>query len=236
MSPILQVKNLNVRFDTLKVLNDLSFDVEKGNIVAIIGPNGAGKTVLFRTLLGLIPYEGKIEWQPGVKIGYVPQKLSVGKDLPITVRDFLGFKNAPKGELLEALEVLGQSGHHSEHHLSHHLLDRKMGDLSGGELQRILIAYAVVGHPDVLLFDEPTAGVDIGGEETIYSILEKLRKKSNLSILLISHDLNVVYRYANQVLCINKEKICYGSPKDVLNSSALEQLYGTEVGVYHHGH
>lgn len=224
---LLQVKNLSVRFGNLAVLENLSFDVEKGDVLAIVGPNGAGKTVLFRALLGLIPYQGEIVWPKHVKIGYVPQKLAVEKDLPLTVMEFFRFSGASKNEIYESMDSVG---------LHHHLLNSRLGQLSGGEFQRVLIAYALINHPDILLFDEPTAGVDLGGEETIYSLLAKLHRQIGISILLITHDLNVIYRYAEKVLCLNKERVCYGSPKETLTPKTLEELYGSQIGLYKHHH
>lgn len=234
MNPMLSVKNLSVRFGLATVLDGLSFDVDKGEVVVIIGPNGAGKTVLFRALLGLLPHEGEVSWPERVKIGYVPQKLAVERDLPLTVMEFLKFKDASDEEIYEALREVGFLQSHDEHHWKHHLLSAKLGQISGGEFQRVLIAYALIHHPDILLFDEPTAGVDIGGEETIYSFLEKLHRKYKTTILLITHDLHVVYRYANKVLCLNRQKAHYGSPKETLTPSMLENLYGAHVGVYEH--
>lgn len=236
MNPFLSVKNLSVRFDGRPVLDNISFEVEKGDVTAIIGPNGAGKTVLFRAILGLVSHEGKVEWPKNVKIGYVPQKLSVDRDLPLSVAEFLKLRGVSDNEIFEALEEVGFLKGHDEHHWKHHLLNARLGKLSGGEFQRVLIAYALMDHPDLLLFDEPTSGIDIGGEETIYSLLEKLHEKTKIAILLITHDLNVIYRYAKKVLCINKEKICYGTPKEVLNPKVLEQLYGGKVSVYSHEH
>lgn len=233
---MLSVKNLTVRFNNFRVLDSLSFDVAKGEVVAILGPNGAGKTVLFRALLGLIPYEGEIVWPKNVKIGYVPQKLPIDKDLPLTVMEFLNLRGASANEIYEALEAVGFLKGQDKHHWEHHLLRARLGELSGGELQRVLVAYALINHPDVLLFDEPTAGVDIGGEETIYNLIDKLHQQHGLTVLLITHDLNVLYRYAEKVLCLNKEKICYGSPKEVLTPNNLQELYGSEIHVYPHEH
>lgn len=232
--PLLSVKNLSVRFGHTTILDGLSFDVDKGEVAVIIGPNGAGKTVLFRALLGLLPYEGEISWQGSAKIGYVPQKLAVEKDFPLTVMEFLKFKGASNEKIHEALREVGFLQGHDEHHWKRHLLSVKLGQISSGELQRVLIAYALIGYPEVLLFDEPTAGVDIGGEETIYSFLEKLHRKHKMTILLITHDLHVVYRYANKVLCLNRHKAHYGTPKETLTPSMLEDLYGAHVGVYEH--
>ena len=233
---LLSIKNLSVRFNSVAVLDGLSFDVEKGDMVAIIGPNGAGKTVLFRALLSLVPYEGEVVWPKNVKIGYVPQKLSVERDLPLTVLEFLKLKGASEEEIYESLQAVGFLKNHDEHHWEHHLLRSRLGHISGGEFQRVMIAYALINHPDILLFDEPTAGVDIGGEETIYTLLDKLHKEHGLTILIITHDLNVIYNYAKKVLCLNKEKICYGLPKEVLNQKTLEDLYGAKIGVYEHKH
>ncbi len=233
-APFLTVKNLSVRFEGLSVLENVSLEVERGDVVAIIGPNGAGKTVFFRALLGLVPYEGTVDWPKHPKIGYVPQKLAVDRDLPLTVMEFLKFKGAKDHEIYEALESVGFLKGHDKHHWKHHLLNAKLGQISGGEFPRALIAYALINHPDILLFDEPTAGVDIGGEETIYSLLEKLHQKTGITILLITHDLNVIYRYATKVLCLNKENVCYGAPKEALKPEILEGLYGSKIGVYKH--
>ena len=237
MSTILNVQNLRVAFGHNVALENLSFELQKGEILAVLGPNGAGKTVLFRALLGLLPREGEVSWMPNVKIGYVPQKLSIAKDLPVSVLDFLRFKHSSEHEVFEALRSVGFLGsEHDEHHWRHHFLDARLGTLSGGQLQKVLIAYALIDHPDVLLFDEPTAGVDIGGEETIYSLLGKLHREHNLTILLITHDLNIVDRHAEKVLCLNREKICFGAPKEVITPQVLEKLYGSQVNIYPNDH
>ena len=138
---------------------------------------------------------------------------------------------------MSALESVGlKTGHDDRHHIERHLLNQRMGWLSGGQLQRVLIAWALLDNPDVLLFDEPTAGIDVGGEETIYNLLKKLNDERNLTILLISHDLNIVYKYADSVLCLNKEKICFGPPREVLDPQALIKLYGGEARFYKHEH
>ena len=236
-SQILEVENLAVSFGDQKVLENVNFAINKGDVLAVIGPNGAGKSVLFRALLGLIPYSGTISWASGLKIGYVPQKLSIDRGLPLTVREFLGLKSSSKEKALKALGSVGiATGQENEHHLEHHILNRQMGFLSGGELQRVLIAWSLVDDPDILLFDEPTSGIDIGGEETIYNLLHELQDKRNLTIILISHDLNVVYRYANSVICLNKQQVCFGEPHAVLNPDELSTLYGGEAKFYHHDH
>ena len=232
---LLTVSNLSVRFGEKIVIDDLSFEVGKDQTLAVIGPNGAGKTVLFRALLGLTPHRGEVKWKKGIRVGYVPQRLSVESDLPITTAEFFELKGISKDEARHTLKMVGfkeDSPHPG--HLEEHVLSRKLGVLSGGELQRVLIAWALVGAPEVLLFDEPTAGVDASAEETIYSLLHRLHDEEKLTIILISHDLQVVYRYATTVLCLNKEKVCYGPPQSVLHQESLEKLYGKDVGFYHH--
>ncbi len=230
---ILTVENLGVKFDAQEVLKGLNFFVQKGDVLAIVGPNGAGKSVLFRALLGLILYSGKIQWTPGLKISYVPQKFNIDKDLPLSVEEFLKFKENNSEKIINALKAVGIT---DEHHIQHHVLKQRLGWLSGGQLQRVLIAWSILDNPDVLLFDEPTAGIDVGGEETIYNLLKKLKDQRGFTILFISHDLNIVYKYANNVICINKEMVCYGEPNMVLDPSSLAKLYGGEAGFYKHEH
>lgn len=233
LSSILSVKELEVRFDGNTVLNDISFEVEAGDVLAIVGPNGAGKSVLFRSLLGLIPHSGEISWRESTKVSYVPQKFNVDKDFPLTVKEFLEFKTKRRQNIMAALRSVGIT---DEHHITHHILSQRLGWLSGGQLQRVLIAWALLDEPDVLLFDEPTAGIDVGGEETIYNLIKKLHDEKHITILIISHDLNVVYKYATSVLCLNKDMICYGTPADALDPNALKALYGEATFFTHHHH
>lgn len=242
MNEILKIENLNVSFDKNQVIKNLNFTVNQGDVVAIVGPNGAGKTVLFKTLLGLYPHSGRIGWMPGIKMGYVPQRFAIDKELPLSTGEFLKLKNKEEEKIIEMLKTVGIGWEHhndSEHHSRHireHILKQRLGWLSGGELQRVLIAWALLDNPEVLLFDEPTAGIDIGGEETIYNLLKKLHTERKMTILLISHDLNIVYKYANNVLCLNQEMICYGVPAVVLDPESLAKLYGGEAAFYKHEH
>lgn len=222
---ILDVRDVSVAFDSERALSGISFSVKRGEALALIGPNGAGKTVLFRALLGLISYEGKISWAQNIRIGYVPQKFPVEKGIPISVREFFLLQAdrfwMPQKSFIDHLEhELGLVG------LPNDVLQRPLSALSGGQLQRLLISWAMLNHPEVLLFDEPTAGIDIGFEETIYHLMHRMQDELGTTVLLISHDLNIVYRYAQSVLCINKEMICHGAPKDVLNPAELAGLYG----------
>ena len=237
MDQILKVENLSAKFDEHQVLKGLNFSVNKGEVLAIVGPNGAGKSVLFRALLGLIPYSGKIEWAKNIKVNYVPQKFNIEKDIPLSVEEFLKFKTNNTDEMVRILTAVGLSDkEHDSFHLKEHILKQRIGWLSGGQLQRVLIAWAMLDNPDVLLFDEPTAGIDIGGEDTIYNLLKKINEEHKMTLLLISHELNIVYKYATNVMCINKEMICYGLPNEVLDPVSLAKLYGGETGFYKHNH
>ncbi|AKM83386.1 hypothetical protein A2422_04220 [Candidatus Woesebacteria bacterium RIFOXYC1_FULL_31_51] len=197
---ILSVKNLNVDFNGHKILDNLSLDLKRDSTLAIIGPNGAGKTVFIKTLLGLINYSGNITWQKDVRIGYVPQKLSVSRELPLTVLEFLILKEKDTKKINDILLKVGfkQKAEHIHHDIR--VLNTKLGSLSGGEVQRILMAYALLGNPNVLLLDEPTAGVDIKGEETFYELFKNLKKDSDLTIIFISHDEEIVTKYADNII------------------------------------
>ena len=224
---ILEVKNLTIKVGDNTIVSNLNFKVTKGETLAVIGPNGAGKSMLFRALLGLIPFKGEVIWAPGVKIGYVPQKLHIEKNLPLSVSEFLEFKNNGKG-IKEVLVLTGLA--------DRKILHKKLGALSGGELQRVIIAWSILDNPDVILFDEPMTGIDIGGEETIYSLIHNLNHAKDSTMLIISHDLSVVYKYANSVLCINKKQICIGSPSEVINDKNTRKLYGELTTHYNHAH
>lgn len=201
MNNILEVKNLNLSFNNHSIIKDLSFNIERDTTVAVVGPNGSGKTVLFKCLLDLIDYNGFVKWSNNAKIGYVPQKLSVSKDLPLTVLEFLNLKEADHTKILKVLSNVGfKSGESGHIHNDTRVLKTKLSSLSGGELQRVLMANALLGEPNVLLLDEPTAGVDIEGEKTFYSLFKELKKDNDLTIIFISHDPEAVKLYADKVL------------------------------------
>jgi len=217
---ILKVSNLSVTLQNQKILDNVNFKVEKGTTLAVLGPNGAGKTVLFKTLLNLVPYNGKIEWEGKVKIGYVPQNIAVG-DIPISVKEFLSFRDGTDvASCLDAVRL-------EEKDVS----DKRLGILSGGQLRRVLIAWALVDDPNVLLFDEPTTGVDIGGEEPILVMLSELKKSKKMTILLITHDVHIVNEYSDHLLALNKCVTFFGESKEIMNPTVQRTLYGETVCV-----
>jgi len=232
MPNILEVKNLTVSFNNEKVIDNLNFSLKENENLVVLGPNGAGKTVLLKTLLGIIPYQGEIIWKKGIKIGYTPQKFLADKNLPLSVKEFFEFKKNEPAKINEILKRVGvmASGVESS------ILKKKISVISSGQLQRILIAWSLIDEPEVLLFDEPTSGIDIEGEETIYNLLSKIDKERGLSIILVSHDLNVVYKLADKVLCLNKKGICFGVPEEAISPENLKQLYAGEIKFYHHEH
>lgn len=230
-NPLLSVKNLSVTFGSREIIRDLSFEVREGDCLAIIGPNGAGKTVLLQALLHLIACEGKIRWSREARLGYIPQKIAADRQLPLSARDLLaakaGFLNLPSAEIGQVSTELG---------LTNELLSTSIGTLSGGQFQKVLIAFALLGRPNVLLFDEPTASLDELTEEHIYELMQSLQKDKGMTILLVSHDLSVVYRNANMVLCLSKGKPCMGHPKEILTPAMLQELYGSPPHFYSHIH
>jgi len=220
MTPLLSVDNLNVTLGNREIIQDLNFEVRACDCLAIIGPNGAGKTVLLKVLLQLVPYRGKVRWGHHARLGYVPQSVAADRNLPLSARDLLAakarFLKLPSTEVESISSELG---------LTNELLRGEIGALSGGQFQKVLIAFALLGRPNVLLFDEPTASLDELTEERIYELLSFLQKERSMTILLVSHDLSVVYRSANMVLCLSKERPCIGPPKEILTPAMLEELY-----------
>lgn len=179
---ILEVNNVSVTLDSERVLSNISFSVKRGDALAVIGPNGAGKTVLFRALLGLVPYNGIISWAKNISIGYVPQKLPIEKGMPLSVKEFFLLQTnhfwLPQKSFIDNLEhELGLVG------LKKDILQKPVGELSDGQLQRLLISWAMINHPEALLFDEPTAGIDVGFEETIYNIMYRMQDELGTTIL-----------------------------------------------------
>jgi zinc transport system ATP-binding protein len=238
---VLTVSRLSVRFGKTTVVRDLSFHVERGSALAILGPNAAGKTVLFRALISAIPFEGTIQWAPNTRIGYVPHKLDLERDIPMTGLDFLRaraalapsrdrsrrlrFRRLTEVDVTRALSLVG---------MPRDAAKQRIGTMSGGQFQRLLIAFALAGDPNVLLLDEPTAGVDEPGQERLNELVRRLQQEQGLTVLFISHELSVVSRYANNVLCLSRERVCLGPPRTVLTPELLQEMYGTPMDYHVH--
>lgn len=197
---ILKISDLNVSFGEHSIIKDFNLDLKRDATLAVVGPNGSGKSVLFKAMLNLISYQGTIEWAQDVRVGYVPQKILIPTDLPLTVIEFLKLKENNLEKINKRLIDVGFKAKATHVHHDVRVLGTKLSSLSGGELQRILIAYALLGNPNVLLLDEPTAGVDIEGEETFYGLFERLQKDTDLTIIFISHDPQVVNKYSDKIV------------------------------------
>ena len=229
--PVLDVTHLTVGFGTQTVLRDLSFSVPEGASLAIIGPNGAGKTVLLKALIGALPSAGTIRWAPGTRLGYVPQRLELQRDVPITGRDFLGARaalaGAEAGRIDEVVTFVG---------LSPDTLAQSLGAFSSGQVQRLLIAFALIGRPTVLLLDEPTAGVDEPGQERLNELVQRLNQEHRMTVLLVSHELSVVHRHATLVLCLGHGSAWIGQPRELLTPETLRTVYGEPLAYHVHDH
>ncbi len=234
--PAVSVQNLNVSYGSVSVLRDISFTIKQGTIAAVIGPNGSGKSTLVRTILGLLPPTsgsvslfGKPVSQQLARIGYVPQSFAFDRQFPITVYEFLRLAarsaNAPEA-IDTAVKEVG---------LMPAVLHEQLGALSGGQLQRVLIAQAILNSPDLLFLDEPSAGIDVAGEAAFYDVIEHLRVEHGTTIVLISHDVSMVARTVDQVICLNRELVCSTTPRRALTKKNLEKLFG-DAGVYEHVH
>ena len=233
---VVDVNNVSVEIGGARLIENISMRVERGSTVAIIGPNGAGKTTLLRAVLGLIPISsGSITLfgapiaqigQQRHKIGYVPQRLEYDRYLPLTVKEMLR-AFMPRISLSRIETALQEVGVHS-------LLHRPIGKLSGGQLQRVVIALNLLREPEILFLDEPATGVDIEGESRFYDIIERLRREHHLTVVLVSHDLSVVTRYASQVLCMNRRLLCFGPPTEALDAEMIRLVYGHDTTLYTH--
>jgi len=228
---LVRVENLSVTLDHHPILRQVNFEVNEGEAVAIIGPNGSGKTVLVKSMLGILPYSGTIAWRDGVTRGYVPQKIDADRSVPLNVRNLLQSKAAVirrgPDDIRDTIARVG---------LTDEILSTQIGHLSGGQFQRALIAFALIGSPDIIFFDEPTASMDEPGEEQMYALIHRLHQDLHISPVVVSHDLSFVYRYASRVLCLNRAAICFGPPRGVLTADVLAQLYGEKAYYEHADH
>ena len=229
---LVSVERLSVSYGAHQALHDVSLAVEPDEIVTVVGPNGSGKTSLLRAIVGAIPAaKGKVAKKPGLKIGYVPQRLHVDPTLPITVARFLSLpRRLGKGALNAALARAGVPD----------IASRQMSQLSGGQLQRVLLARALANRPDLLLLDEPTQGLDQPASAAFYRLIEDVRRETACSVLMISHELHVVMAASDRVICLNGHVCCQGSPEIVSSAPEYRVLFGSGTGgalaLYRHEH
>ncbi|MCI0458371.1 MAG: metal ABC transporter ATP-binding protein [Gemmataceae bacterium] len=245
--PLVSIRDLSVSLGGNPVLKGLSADVARERITALIGLNGSGKTTLLKAILKEVPYSGRIDFHCGhdhrrqepSHVGYVPQRLRIDANLPVTVRDllalalqrrplFLGVSRRVERILHELLEMVGSP---------RDLLDKPVGEISGGELQRVLLGLALQPHPELLLLDEPAAGIDIKFQEHFYDLIARVCRERQVTVLLVSHEMDVVSKHAHHVLCLKEGRVrCEGAPSEVVTREMLAQIFGLDKTVYAHHH
>ncbi len=226
---LITLTHVSCEIDKRPILHDINLTIHAGELLTIVGPNGAGKSTLLKLLLGhLPPTSGRIARKPGIKLAYVPQKFSLPRDLPVTVARFLS--DLPQSALEDTLERLSIG----------HLRNHSLQTLSGGETQRLLLARAMLTHPDIIMLDEPAAGIDPGALGQYYQTIRDYQLAQKCSIVMVSHDLHLVMAASDRVICINRHICCSGTPQDVLAHPQFQHLSGTEyndsIGVYTHHH
>ncbi len=229
---LISARSLMLARDGRTILADIDIDIGPGEIVTVIGPNGAGKTTLVRALLGLEPLDkGDIRRKPGLVIGYAPQRFDVDRAIPLTVARFIALGRSCTGdELARVLKDVGAGA----------LAERQLAQLSGGELQRVVLARALIRSPHLLVLDEPVRGVDYAGEAELYTLIGRLRTERGFGVLLVSHDLHVVMAQSDRVICLNRHVCCSGVPQSVAQHPEYARLFGPQAarafGLYHHHH
>ncbi len=229
---LVAANNLGVMRNDRWLVRDIDLAIHAGEIVTIIGPNGGGKTTTAKALLGLVKINaGTITREPDIKVGYVPQKFAIDWSLPLPVWRLMRLTQTYSDpQVRSALEMVGAS----------HLYDREVWQLSGGELQRVLLARAIAGTPNLLVLDEPVQGVDFTGEIELYELIRDIRDRLQCGVLLISHDLHIVMADTDTVVCINGHVCCSGAPGQVVSNEAYKQLFGARgrpaLAIYEHVH
>jgi zinc transport system ATP-binding protein len=226
---LVKVSHVDLIVGKTKILSHIDLVVKKGSVVTIIGPNGAGKSTLLKIILGLLkPTAGEALIREKTTIGYMPQKLQLDPSLPITVDYFLRLSMLPrKLSVEEVLQSVGVT------RLQHH----SMHDLSGGEFQRILLARALMSLPDLLVLDEPVQGVDVGGQQALYELLSEIRKRWGCAMVIVSHDMHMVFSASDQVVCLNQHICCQGRPEAIIKNPEYMTLFGGKVfAPYKHVH
>lgn len=230
---LLKVEDLHVRYGDAEVLRGVTLEVRRGDFACVIGPNGAGKSTLMKAIAGLVPLSGGRIETHAKQIGYVPQQLPLDPALPLTVAEFLSLRLSKSRAWFDAgsKTIREQAAVQLAEIGAEHLIDRRLGRLSGGEFQRILIAYALLNNPDLLLLDEPLTGVDIRGGLSFDGLLHHLHDHRRIAILMVSHDLHLVEHLAGIVFCINRDLCCSGHPKEMLKPENLAKAYGHLSGM-----
>jgi zinc transport system ATP-binding protein len=229
--PLVKAKAVEMAFNGKHVLRGIDLEVFSGEVVTLIGPNGSGKTTLLRILLNLqIPTGGKVYKRLGLRIGYVPQNVSLDPNLPITVQKYLTLFGPHSGELELVAEELDMNG----------ILHLPLQSLSGGELQRVMIAQALIGDPQLLVLDEPVQGVDMINQAALYALIRSVSRARNCAVLMVSHDLHLVMAGTDRVLCLNQHICCSGTPHAVSRDPAFVELFGpdiaNQIALYIHQH
>ncbi len=232
IEPLLTVENVNLTLQGNRILHEVTLQVSPGEIVALIGPNGAGKSTLVRIVLGLIRADsGQIRLKPGIRIGYMPQRLVVDSTLPLSVQRFITLGTPASRERVRA--ALAEVG-------ATHVLDSPVQAISGGEMQRVLLARALLREPELLVLDEPIQGVDLNGQYELYDLISGLRRQRGCGILMVSHELHLVMAATDHVLCLNQHVCCSGHPDHVARDPAYLELFGLDgaqrLAIYHHHH
>ncbi|OCG23052.1 MULTISPECIES: zinc ABC transporter ATP-binding protein ZnuC [unclassified Gilliamella] len=232
MKPLISLDNVSVEIDHKKILYDVSLVIHLNQIITLIGPNGAGKSTLVKVILGLVPHtSGIIKHSANLTIGYVPQSINLNSTLPITVKRFMRLnKHLNNEDIVNILSMVK----------AEYLINTSMHQLSGGELQRVLLAQALAKKPQLLILDEPTQGVDVNGQVLLYDLIANAKKHFNCGILMVSHDLHLVMAKTDEVICLNHHICCSGTPAVVSNDPEFISLFGrhgaSQIAVYKHHH
>lgn len=230
MSQLLRLDGVGLEWDGRPILQNIHLQVSAGEIVTLIGPNGAGKSSLVKLACGLMPpTRGQLTRAPGLQVGYVPQRLPLQPQLPISVARFLALTDSPRHQQQACLQQLGIT----------HLAPLLLHQLSGGELQRVLLARALVRKPQLLILDEPAQGVDLTGQMALYRTLAQVRDTLGCGVLMVSHDLHVVMAQTDTVYCLNRHICCQGAPESVSQHPEYIALFGkdlADIAVYTHHH
>lgn len=229
----IKVKNLGVHFGSETVLQDINLHIHCGTITEIIGKNGAGKSTFVKALLGEVKHTGDIEYRnieggdkKNLRIGYVPQNLNIDKSTPMSVYDLFASFCFKVPVLIKSKKIYAKVKDALEEFEAEDLIDRPIGTLSGGQLQRVLISMAVMDKPKLLILDEPVSGIDSSGMKVFYDKMKYLKENYDMAILIVSHDLEYVYKYADNVMLLDNTVVAYGSPRDVYATKAFDDIFG----------